>query len=319
MNNINQNTRITLLQDLFCYKAKDFYLLTIQKIASSLAYQLFLHNEGLRDVSKSEIHKNEKNTVDINQLNFTIPKYDDELSFDVNSFTNDWNLLLENKSNTDFIFLMRDPINKFTTGVMQDVIFNNFSMSSPHIIEILEKYPNKEELNQFYEFNKVNILNGNEEWWNILDLNWDIFTYNVMFFIVENMIDEWFSNVENIIEYRKGHKNMNLFFYNKLLFNSNIDKTKIKILDIDKENIYDYLVNKYDLTLTNSESKYKFNQTASVFKKIIKKSMLKYDELMSSIFYVDLLLYCDIYNYLYSEQITPEKIWFDSLLKYKYE
>jgi len=57
MNNINQNTRITLLRDLFCYKAKDFYLLTIPKIASSWAYQLFLHNEGLRDVPENEIYK----------------------------------------------------------------------------------------------------------------------------------------------------------------------------------------------------------------------------------------------------------------------
>jgi hypothetical protein len=319
MKEIKKNTRLTLLSDIFCYKAKDFYLLTIPKIASSWAYQLFLHNKGLRDVPIEEIYKNEKNTVDINQLNFTIPQYDEELSFDVCSFTKDWNLLLENKSNIDFIFLMRDPISKFTTGVMQDVIFNNFSMSSPHIIEILEKYPNKEELNQFYQFNKSKITDENEEWWNILDLNWDIAIYNVMFFIVENIIDNWITNIENIIEYRKGHKNMNLFFYYKLLFNSNIDKTKIKILDIDKENTYDYLINKYNLTLTNLESKYKFNETASIFKKIIKKSMLKHEELMSSIFYVDLLLYCDIHNYLYLEQITPEKVWFDSLLKYRNE
>jgi len=320
MENIKQNTKLSMLSDIFCYKAKNFYILTIPKVASSWVYQLFLNNEGLRDIPKNEIHKNDNNTIGINQLNFNTDIYkSDETSYDTIKFEEDWNLFLQNKSEVDFIFLMRDPISKFITGLMQDVILHNFKMDSPHIIEILKRYPYIDAFNEFNQFNKSKIADGNEEWWNILDLKWNDSIYNVMYFIVKNIVDKWMGDVDNIVHYRNGHKNVNLFLYYKLIFNSKINKNKIKILDIDTENIYDYLVDKYNLDLVHTESKFKFNETASIFKKIIKKSMLKHEELISSMFYLDLLVYCDIHNYLYSEQITPETVWFDSLLKYKYE
>jgi hypothetical protein len=67
--------------------------------------------------------------------------------------------------------------------------------------------------------------------------------------------------------------------YYKILFNSNVDLNKIKILDIDAENIYDFLIKKYkmDVSIEHNE---KYNPTAIVFKDIVKSSMKKYENLL---------------------------------------
>lgn len=305
----------SILHNIFCYKSNDFYILTLPKIASSWLYELFNNNPQLRDTLISKLKNIDNNNVDINQLNLTT-KYDSiTASYDVIEFCKEWeSMILGNSSDKDFIFLMRDPIDKFITGIMQDVVFQDFKMNATHILNILKTYPNKEELDDFFKFNKKNTIKETDEWWHVSNLIWPKSAYNVMFYIVDNILTKWFSDINNLSNYRQGHSSLNLFLYYKILFNSDVNLNKIKILDIDTEDIYNFLTKKYKLNV-NIEHREKFNPTAIIFKNIVKSSMKKYENLLISVLSVDILLYCDLHNHLYSTNLTPETLWYEKLLK----
>jgi hypothetical protein len=303
------NEAKSILHNVFCYKSNNFYILTLPKIASSWVYELFLNNPKFRDIPIDSVKNIDNNNVNINQLNL-FTEYDTiNASHDVIEFSKDWeNMVMGNSSDKDFIFLMRDPIDKFITGIMQDVVFQNFKMNSPHILDILKTYPDKKELDDFFKFHKENTIPENDEWWHTPNLQWPDCAYSVIMYIVDVILSKWLSDIDNMIDYRSGHSSLNLFLYYKILFNSNVDLNKIKILDIDAENIYDFLIKKYKMDV-KIEHKEKFNPTAIVFKDIVKSSIKKYENLLISVLSIDILLYCDLHNHLYSSNITPEELW----------
>ena len=299
------------VDSIFCYKSKKFYVLTLPKIASSWLFELFKHNPQLRDIPTDKIHLNDANQISINQLTLTTNSFDINcISYDIIDFCKDWEKLLKGISfDMEFVFLMRNPIDKFIVGFMQDELFKNFQIDSPIIIELLEKYKNKNELDIFYKFHKEEFLKyNNSEWWHTPNLELPNDVYNVLSYLIKNILQNWMSDIKNITQYRTGHKNTNLFLYYKLLFNSKIDKTKIKILDIDYENIFKYLNKKYELEL-DTEYDQKYNPNAPVLKLIAKNYMIEYQNIINAILSNDILLYCDLYNHLYSENITPEILW----------
>lgn len=297
---------------IFCYKSKKFYVLTLPKIASSWMHELFTQNTSLRDVPTDKTDLNDFNRLMINQLNLKVNhEYDgDFVAHDTTEFSKDWESLLNgNKIEKDFIFLMRNPIDKFIVGVMQDFLFKDFFVDSPIISDLLTKYENKEELKEFYDFhNKEFSETGNAEWWHSPPIKFSTEVYNVLSYLIKCILEKWMSDVKNIPDYRTGHKNTALFLYYKILFNSNIDKNKIKIIDIDKENIFNYLNEKYDLKL-NVEFKQKFNLNHPLIKIMAKNCMIEYRDIINEILATDILLYCDLYNHLYSENLTPEILW----------
>lgn len=306
----------SILQNVFCYKSKNFYILTLPKIASSWVYELFFNNPKFRDVPVDKLKNIDNNNVNINQLNL-LSQYDViNVSHDVIEFSKDWETMVTgNSSNKDFIFLMRDPIDKFITGIMQDVVFQDFKMDAPPILEILKTYPNKTELDDFLKFHKKKtVMENTDEWWHIPTVVWPKYVYDVMFYIVNNILTKWFSDITNISEYRKGHSSLNLFLCYKILFNSNVDVSKIKILDINTEDIYDFLIETYKIDV-NINYKEKSNPSAIIFKDIVKSSMKKYEDLLISVLSIDILLYCDLHNHLYSTDLTPEILWYEKILK----
>jgi hypothetical protein len=129
-----------------------------------------------------------------------------------------------------------------------------------------------------------------------------------MKYIISSILKKWISDINNITEYRKGHTSLNLFFYYKMLFNSNIKKNRLKILDIDSENICEYLIKRYELKINGSFTE-KLNSSTHQFKKILKECILDYQKILEMILYIDVLIYCDIHCYLYSSNITPDKLW----------
>jgi hypothetical protein len=299
----------TILSSIFCYKSKKFYILTLPKIASSWLYEVFLNNHNLRDIPKNKLKNKDDNSVGINQITLNTAFNPNEVSYDIIEFSKDWaNLIDGSVIDSDVIFLMRDPIDKFITGIMQDFIFKEFKMNSPHILKILNTYPNKKELEQFFVFDKENTPQLNDEWWHNPGMYWPEYTYNVMYYIVSSILENWISDVDNIQDYRQSHSSLNLFLYYKILFNSNIKKDTIKIVDIDTENIYDYLVKNYNMPIHNDFNT-KLNPTADVFKKIVKTSIKKYENILRVILMMDVLMYCDIHNYIYSSNITPDELW----------
>jgi hypothetical protein len=308
------NEAKSILHNVFCYKSNNFYILTLPKIASSWTYQLFLNNPNLRDTPIDKLENMDNNNVYINQINLTSECDVNNPSHDAVEFCKDWeNMIMEKSSDKDFIFLMRDPIDKFITGIMQDVVFQNFKMNSPHILDILKTYSDKKELDDFFKFHKKKTaIENTNEWWHIPNVIWPKYVYDVIFYIVNNILTKWFSDITNISEYRKGHSSLNLFLCYKILFNSNVDVSKIKILDINTEDIYDFLIETYKIDV-NIDYKEKFNPTAIVFKDIIKSSMKKYKDLLISVLSIDILLYCDLHNHLYSSNITPEELWNNKL------
>lgn len=291
----------------FCYKSKEFYLLTIPKIASSWVYQLYEYHPEFRDNGGYDINM-DNNNVDLHQLTLAINPNNDT-SKDVFQFYNDWNKLLKgNTPDIDFIFLMRNPVEKLISGVMQDIILNK--LSQENIFDNITNYRNIHNLNEFKKFNYDNIQNNEREWWFNPNLIWSEIVSDVMSHIINNMIDNWMSDVENLSQLKNGHKTINLFLYYKILFNSKLDLNKIKILDIDSENLYKYLTNTYSIEI-NKNLDEKINLSASFIKNLVKKSLRKYENILSVLLETDSLLYCDLHNKLYSTDFTLEKLWYE--------
>jgi hypothetical protein len=311
--NKNDSKIYSEMDNIFCYNSKKFFILTLPKIASSWIHELFLK---YKDIGDRPFDDTLSNNFNMCSLTLKIGELDNNVSDDVREFANEWENLINGKSShKDFIFLMRDPIDKFVTGAMQDDIFNNFKINSSDILESLNMHSNKDELNVFWEFHKNQTqYNEDIEWWHDIDLRWPIEVYNVMSTLIDNIVTNWILNIDNLKYFKTGHKSTHLFTYYKILFISKIDKNKLTILDIDSENLGSFLKSKYNIPL-NDDDIFKINPTTIVIKHMIKKSMVKHIDIINSVLSNDILLYCDLKNHLYSKKVTPDSLWYDRLYK----
>lgn len=295
-------------KELFCYQHKSFYIFSLPKIASSWLYQFFKKINGY-DFSSELFDANVVN-IDENTLTLSVNQNDNITSFIPKDILNDWN---SEKSgivtNKDFIFLIRNPIDKFFGGFMQDVILpkfhhdrNRYLLDSPENLEIIKNYSNKHHLNQFIEYNRTaSIINSN---WFLNLNNRPSFVHDVISYLIDSYVDKFFSNPNNIKHYRTDHKTSNLFLCYKLLFNSNFNK--IKIIDIDIEDINSVLTNNYNIDISLIG---RINQTNDVFKSIVEASIVRYFDIISILIETDILLYCDILNKVYGLNLTPTNLY----------
>lgn len=304
---MNFGFQFTNVDGILCFSSKKFFIATLPKIASSWLHEVYKNND-IWDLPENTILTG-SNSVLINQINLESKLYD-KPSYHVVEFSKEWNNLIHgNTTDKDFIFLIRNPIEKFIVGFMQELIYQKLILDSPDMIDLLEKYENKDDLKVFYWYKNNQIVNyKNRDWWHVPKEDWTIEIYNVISYLLKNVIDIWIPyhlNTQNIKELRNGHMTTNLFLCYKMIFNSKIDKNKLFILDIDKENIFNYINKNYDLDLNDSYNR-KINDSVPILKNIIKQHMLKYKNVIDTIFAYDILLYCDLYNHLYSDNITPE-------------
>lgn len=308
---------------LFCYQTKYFYILTLPKIASSWLNELTHTYPEIMDInSKNDFWASR---LIFNQINLSISKNDEISSYNFNHFEDDWYKLINgnNEISRNFVFLLRNPVNKFISGTMQDVLYESKENSeldprdidSDEFLKYFVHYPNQKYLKKLKSLHDIFSVN-NIHWWTLDGVWWDnSFLVDIIDYWIKKKLSLFFKEGFNLGVHKSGHKISNIYLYHKILFNSNIDKSKIKILDIDKENIYDYLVDEYNLKNIISDISYKEerNKTGRIFKSLIIKNIKEYSEIIETLLQEDILMYIDIFKKIYDIDLTYEDVFFKQL------
>jgi hypothetical protein len=304
----------------FCYQTKDFYIITLPKVASSWLFDLTHTYPEIMDIdSKDEFWAS---LLIFNQINLSISQGDETSSYNFNDLQDDWYKLIHgnNQITRNFIFLMRNPVTKFVSGTMQDILYQNkenpgtdpLNMISAEFLQHFVDYPHP------IHFEKIKLLNDkysdserNTHWWT-LDGKWwnDTDLIDVINYWIRKKLHEFFKKGFNVRDYKSDHNASNIYLYHKILFNSNIDITKVKILDIERENIYDYLIGKYNLGDANSDVSYKEerNKTGRIFKNLIIKNIREYTDIIEIVLKEDILMYIDVYKKIYDIDLTYDDV-----------
>lgn len=307
----------------FCYQTKYFYIITLPKIASSWLFDLTHTYPQIMDIDSDDEFW--ASLLVFDQKNLNISRDGEVSSFKFDYLKNDWDKLISgnNDVSRNFIFLLRNPVNKFVSGTMQDVLYENkdnpdtdpLNMTQSDFLNHFVDYPNKEELEKLKILNEQVLNDGsivkNIHWWT-QDGNWwnNDFMVNTIRWWIKKKLDAFFKLGFNMRDYKSDHKASNIYLYYKILFNSKIDKNKIKILDIDKENLYDYLVKEYGIDTIVSDVSYKQerNKTGRTFKNLIIECMKGYSNLIDVVLYQDILMYIDIYKEVYDINLSYDDV-----------
>lgn len=302
----------------FCYQTKYFYILTLPKVASSWLFDLSHTYPEIMDInSKDDFNAS---TLTINQKNLNILHLDEVTSYKIDDIEKDWSKLISgnNDLSRNFIFLLRNPVNKFVSGLMQDVLYgapddNNIDpldVTKHKFLDYFVDYSNKEYLEKFISLNNQYQI-GNPHWWTADGEYWDNdFVEDVVNYWIDKKLDKFFRDGLNVMHYKEGHKESNIYLYHKLLFNSKINRNNIKILDIDTENLYDYIITHYDIQSIISDVSYKEerNKTGKKFKQLLIKNTKKYSDIIAVITSDSILMYIDIYKTLYNVDLSYEDV-----------
>jgi hypothetical protein len=304
--------------DCFCYQTKQFYIITLPKIASSWVSDLISFYPEILDINfNKEFYGS---VLRINQINLDVKKYDEVSSYNFDNVQQDWHKLINGNSDIsrNFLFLLRNPVNKFISGTTQDVLYENkevpeadpLNINSDEFLKYFVDYPNKNYLEKVKEYDKI-FRRYSPHWWTIDGDYWNYpALIDVIDYWIKQKLSDFFSSGFKFREYKSEHKLSNIYLYHKILFNSNIDKNKIKILDIEKENIYDYLINQYNLSdiISNTSYKEPRNATGKVFKKLIIENIKNYSSIIEIVLREDILMYIDIYKKLYNIDLTHQDV-----------
>lgn len=302
----------------FCYQTKQFYIITLPKIASSWVSDITSTYPEILDI---DLNKEFYGSIlGFNQINLDITPSNEVSSYNFDTVQHDWYKLINgnNEISRNFLFLLRNPVNKFISGTMQDVLYENkedpetdpLNINSDEFLKYFVDYPNKNYLEKVKEYDKI-FRTTSPHWWTI---DGDYWNYRPLIDVIDYWIKQKLSNFFslgfNVREYKSDHKLSNIYLYHKILFNSNIDKNKIKILDIEKENIYDYLINQYNLSEIISDTSYKEprNGTGKVFKKLIIKNIKDYLNTIQIVLKEDIFMYIDIYKKIYNTDLTYQDV-----------
>jgi hypothetical protein len=300
----------------FCYQTKHFYIITLPKVASSWLFDITHTYPEIMDIdSKNEFWAS---TLNFNQINLSISRDGELSSYNFEQLQDDWYKLINgnNQLTRKFIFLMRNPVNKFVSGTMQDILYQNkenpdsdpLDMNSSEFLQHFTDYPYPEQLEKIKLLNsKYSNSEKNTHWWTQEGEWWsDTDLIEVIYYWIRKKLYTFFKKGFNVRDYKSDHNASNIYLYHKILFNSNIDKNKIKILDIERENIYDYLISETNLGDHVSDITYKEerNKTGKTFKKMIIRNMKEYIDLIEIVLKENVLMYIDIYIKLYGIDLS---------------
>lgn len=293
------------------HQTKKFYVLTLPKIASSWIHDILLTYPQLMDKETSDFYSS---NVWINQSTFELKTVKEGSSYHSLTLKEDWKNLIEGKETSrDFIFFLRNPVNRFISILIKDVLFDNIDTHSQEFIENLSDYPNKEELNKFL---KLNIELGTDNLYWLLDggEHWKHeYVGNIVNYWVDKKLDSFFNLEHDSRDYLYDFKTNNYFLYYKLLFNSSVNKDRVKMLDIGAENPYYYFVEKYDLKIDKKYEK-RINKLPLVYKNHLTNYIKRHINIIELILRQDVLLYIDIYEKLYSKKLSYDSV-YRNLLK----
>jgi|14_taG_2_1085336.scaffolds.fasta_scaffold00139_40 hypothetical protein len=283
------------------YESKKFYLQTTAKTASSWCNNKFGEPDNVSfEINTLKGYSNDKDLFN---------KDDSQQS----KYIKDWNSLINGKScKKDFVFLIRNPLEKVVTGFVQDVLLREVNESSPNSL-LFQKYLldlgySQYEVTSFCNYYDPT-FHEQKERGQINRKNFhtfpdvanfgpgDIFL-PIFYTMIESLVDHWCNNIPRVInEVNHGHKMSNLIFVLKLLTfpPPNVDISKIHVMDINRQNIGESLNSKYGIKIKPN----KMHAREPMFKHMVFTAFKKHLELLSAFLSTELTIYSEIINKLY--------------------
>ena len=239
------------------------WILTKEKIASSWLVEqvegwceVYIHNHTheIKHIKFESAH-----------TNFSEEKYYECL----NKFVHSWNLFIQGKKTDDnFIVLIRNPIQKFISGWVQDNIMTKVSkeLIERENIRLLE-YFDDYLVDKFIEFVNKQATTAENAFPDVESLPFKFKDIYEEFCFPRNQI--FFKrNVKTVLDCTLyGHPSQDLFIAWNLLFNKqSLNKDSLHIIDIDLEDLSSVLQNKFNIklkegnTFRNKRSEYLINK-----------------------------------------------------------
>lgn len=284
------------------YITDKFYFLCNPKVASSWAYEHFGRgeNKGLEA----------RDSFNIADMTFGrgYKNGDDELTKEM---YNDWEMLLNGKScKKDWVFVIRNPIEKMITGYIQDIFLKHWpaeSLENPVFLRHIKSIGyNKTEIDAFvkqYIADSTKEGQDNGTFPNVKNFGENNQFMPMYYDIVKSIVDYWAEDTIRVInEINYDHKESNLFFILKLLaFPPNeFDLSKIRVIDIDRQNLGETLKTLYGLKNINIKKQHSRQLS---FKYLVFKAFQEHMPLVYSLLAHEALIYTEIINKLYPKEM----------------
>ena len=277
------------------FESKKFYLQTTAKTASSWCNNKFGEPNNI--------------TFKIN----TLKGYPDAIEKDDSEqtkYVKDWNSLMNGKScKKDFVFLIRNPLEKVVTGFIQDVLLSEINENSPKSL-LFQKYLLDLGYSQYEVTSFCNYYNplfhthrgkNFQTFPDVASFGPDNIYLPIFYTMIESLVDHWCTNIPRVInEVNQGHKMSNLLFVLKLLTfpPPNVDISKIHVMDINRQNIGESLNMKYGMKIETG----KMHAREPMFKHMVFGAFKKHIELLSAFLSTELTIYSEIINKLYPSE-----------------
>lgn len=295
------------------------WILTKEKIASTWLKTHFNYewvyvkfNQQTLEIEIEEYENQDNKIINLDSYN--------EIS---QKFKKEWNLFRNNlESEKKFMFLIRNPIHKFISGWIQDNIirkvnsgfleqeqkrlYNFFSNTQvDNFIQYIRDTIEKEDLlgpRYFPDVNEIPLIHKDiyEEF--ILPSDGSFFKQNT------NSL---------FIDMTTGHVEQDLFMIWNILFKNpyNLNLNKIKILDIDIENLESVLINDYNLPINKKNTFY--HTRGTYLKNKTYRYMTKYHRIINGIFNLQLFLWFEIISKIYPQELNNDISKLKSFESYK--
>jgi len=238
-------------------------------------------------------------------------------------FKQEWNSFRNNlESEKKFMFLIRNPIHKFISGWIQDNIIRKVNSG---FLEQEQKrlynFFSNTEVDNFIQYirdtiQKQSLLRSQY----FPDVNEIPLVYKDIYeeFILPSD-DSFFKQNTNslFIDMTTGHSEQDLFMIWNILFKNpyNLNLNKIKILDIDNENLEDVLVNDYNISINKKNTFY--HARGPYLKNKTYTYMIKHHRIINTICNLQLFLWFEIICKIYPKEFSNDALRLKSIQSYK--
>jgi len=297
------------------FNSNNYWILTKEKIASSWLKDQFDYDWIEVDINNFSL---EVQHIPVDHR----PNYDisQERFLDLQQrFSIDWNSLIQGtNTKNNFIFFIRNPINKFVTGWVQDSIIRK--VNDGYIDEEqkrLYQYFHTDEVDSFIEFVKKTIeqekILGPRYFPDVEEIPLKFKDIFEEFCFPKNK-DFFKNDVESFLNLTTtGHPAENLFLIWKLCFKDefSFSKDKIHIIDIDLQDIHSTLSKQFGLSLKDRNVFH--NKRGEYLKNRAYSYLSENYYTVNSILQIEILFWYEIVSKLYPKEIYESKDLPDSI------
>lgn len=189
----------------------------------------------------------------------------------VESFNKDVAEVLSGKTKKDILFVYRDPVDRFISGLYQEFLV---TIQTPQFFYFVQKELTKDENEELIKIVRgLRNLNGNDQNESELtELN-QLIEKNSK--ALEKAFETWYSYITDIKGFESAHTNNYLTMYNEILSLPKIDLNKIQFCNVSNEQVDTILKNYTGNIRAKGLMKYKKDEKGNIQKHLFSSKLIK--------------------------------------------